>query len=66
MLEQESCELLFKANVLALKRGLDTSKIECPFTDVCIGVRCYLMEDTPKDEIVENYMKKYEGDIKRE
>jgi hypothetical protein len=42
---QENCELLIKAKALAIKRGLDSSKVECPFVEFCKGTTCYIMED---------------------
>jgi hypothetical protein len=40
------CELLARAKALAIKRGLDDTKVECPFVDspVCTGTHCILYE----------------------
>jgi hypothetical protein len=40
---KEGCELLAKAKAEAIYRGLDASKVECPFIYACKGHRCYMI-----------------------
>lgn len=64
MKETEDCELLLRAKALAVKKGLDDSKVECPFIDVCKGRRCYMFDvhDTfEENRLVAEDLKKHEG-----
>lgn len=40
----ERCELLAKAKNMAIKKGLDSAKIDCPMIGVCTGARCYMFD----------------------
>ncbi|KKQ63508.1 MAG: hypothetical protein US85_C0016G0004 [Candidatus Shapirobacteria bacterium GW2011_GWF1_38_23] len=62
----ERCELLAKAQALANHRGLDSSRVECPFLSVCRGTRCYMFDpDTPNEnfEIAED-LKRIQNSVK--
>lgn len=52
-MSKENCELLLRAKSLAIRRGLDDSKIECPFLDICKGVRCHMF--SVEDSLDENW-----------
>lgn len=49
---KENCELLLKAQSLAVQRGLDVSKVVCPVIDWCKGERCHLIDP---DDMQDNY-----------
>jgi hypothetical protein len=59
MIEKEPCELLLRAKSLAIQRGLDDSKVECPFIDICKGEKCYMFDpDEPEEnEIIARSLK---------
>jgi len=40
----ERCELLARAKALAIKKGLDSQKVECPAIEVCEGTSCIFLE----------------------
>jgi len=44
------CELLAKTKALAIQRGLDESKVECPLINVCKGTRCYMFDEEEPEE----------------
>ena len=59
---KENCEVLARARIEAKRKGLDESKVECPFIDVCKGTKCYMFQGGfPREnmEIAED-MKNYE------
>ena len=62
MVEQEGCELLAKAKALAIKRGLDSSLIDCPFIGVCTGKRCHMFDRVgdDKESLIVEYLDKWE------
>lgn len=41
----KGCELLARAKVLAIKRGLDSTQVECPIADICKHNVCIYMSD---------------------
>jgi hypothetical protein len=47
---KENCELLMKAKILASKRGLDSSQIDCPIIKTCTGNSCIYLSDIDKLE----------------
>ena len=47
---KENCELLAKAQALAINRGLDASRVQCPFIDVCKGTKCYMFDPQDPEE----------------
>lgn len=63
-MEKEPCELLIKAKSLAIRRGLDDTKVECPFIDVCKGTRCYLFNgnNTEENHLIYEDLKGNEGE----
>lgn len=52
-MSKENCELLARAQALAIKRNLDVTKVECPFIEVCKGERCYMFDayDSPEENL---------------
>jgi hypothetical protein len=68
---KENCELLARAQSLAIKRGLDVSRVVCPFSDVCKGERCHLFNaDEPNEnqeiaESLRNYDRKISYQLQR-
>lgn len=53
MVERKGCEMILRAKSLAIKRGLDDSKVEYPFINVCKGTRCYMF--SADDSLEENW-----------
>jgi hypothetical protein len=45
------CELLIRAKALAIRKGLDDTKVECPFINICQGTKCHLLPDEIEDEM---------------
>jgi hypothetical protein len=43
-MSKENCRLLARAKGLAIEKGLDPGQVECPFTEVCIGTTCHLID----------------------
>lgn len=60
-MSKENCELILRAKSLAIKRGLDDTKVECPVMDICKGTRCHLF--SAEDSLDENWQ--VAEDIKR-
>lgn len=52
MVEQEGCELLAKARLLAMKRGLDPDKVACVFPNICKGTTCFLLEEYEERSVI--------------
>lgn len=66
-MSSENCELLVKAQSLAVRRGLDVSKVVCPVIEWCKGERCHLIDpDDPESnfEMMED-LNKYEHKVDR-
>lgn len=53
MVEKQGCEMRLRAKSLAIKRGLDDSKVVCPFLDICKGTKCHMF--SPDDSLEENW-----------
>jgi hypothetical protein len=47
---KERCDLLAKAQSLAVRRGLDETKVQCPFLDVCKGTKCHMFDSEEMEE----------------
>ena len=56
------CELLVKTKALAIKKGLDASKVDCPFVKFCPEPDCYLVG--PLQELEEEFEERFGNYIK--